>query len=125
MRRTWTIVAVQDVASSLSWYQALLGLEPRPPEHDYFGQVRDDDGTVLLCLHRWGDHDHPSLTSLGNDKPGNGLRGLQVQVQHPEFCCSKSVSRKREKNQRSNSGLENHGDQVQRGSRSSGVALGP
>jgi catechol 2,3-dioxygenase-like lactoylglutathione lyase family enzyme len=73
MRRTWTIVAVQDVASSLSWYQALLGLKPRPPEHDYFGQVRDDDGTVLLCLHTWGDHDHPSLTSLGNDKPGNGL----------------------------------------------------
>jgi catechol 2,3-dioxygenase-like lactoylglutathione lyase family enzyme len=68
VRRTWTIIAVRDVSSSLKWYQALLGLTPSTPEHDYFGQVLDADGTVLLCLHRWGDHEHPSLSS-----PGNGL----------------------------------------------------
>ena len=39
MRRTWTIIAVRDVFSSLKWYQALLGLPPSIPEHDYFGQV--------------------------------------------------------------------------------------
>ena len=73
MRRTWTIIAVRNVFSSLKWYQALLGLTPSIPEHDYFGQVLDADGTVLLCLHRWGDHEHPPLASLENGKPGNGL----------------------------------------------------
>jgi catechol 2,3-dioxygenase-like lactoylglutathione lyase family enzyme len=73
MRHTWTIIAVRDVFSSLKWYQALLGLTASPPEHDYFGQVRDSDGTVLLCLHRWGDHEHPTLSSPENGKPGNGL----------------------------------------------------
>jgi hypothetical protein len=33
----------------------------------------DTDGTVLLCLHQWGDHDHPSLRSPTLAKPGNGL----------------------------------------------------
>jgi catechol 2,3-dioxygenase-like lactoylglutathione lyase family enzyme len=73
MRRTWTIIAVRDVSSSLRWYQALLGLLPTAPGHDYFGQVLDADGTVLLCLHRWGDHEHPPLSSSENGKPGNGL----------------------------------------------------
>jgi hypothetical protein len=43
MRRTWTIIAVRDVFSSLKWYQALLGLTQSTPEHDYFGQVLDAD----------------------------------------------------------------------------------
>jgi catechol 2,3-dioxygenase-like lactoylglutathione lyase family enzyme len=73
MRRTWTILGVRDVAHSLAWYQTLLGLPPRPPAHDYFGQVLDDDGEVLLCLHRWGEHDHPSLRSPDEAAPGNGL----------------------------------------------------
>jgi hypothetical protein len=28
---------------------------------------------VLLCLHAWGAHDHPSLTSADRAEPGNGL----------------------------------------------------
>jgi catechol 2,3-dioxygenase-like lactoylglutathione lyase family enzyme len=43
------------------------------PAHDYFGQIVDTDGTVLLCLHKWGDHEHPSLSSPHLAKPGNGL----------------------------------------------------
>ena len=31
------------------------------------------DGTILLCLHAWGAHEHPSLTSPHDAKPGNGL----------------------------------------------------
>ena len=30
-------------------------------------------GTVLLCLHEWGVHEHRSLTSPESVKPGNGL----------------------------------------------------
>jgi len=73
IRRTWTIIAVGDVTASFKWYQSLLALPPTAPAHDYFGQIVDSDGTVLLCLHEWGAHDHPSLMSPDHAQPGNGL----------------------------------------------------
>ena len=73
MRRMWTIIAVADVPASFKWYQSLLGLPETAPAHDYFGQILDSDGTVLLCLHEWGAHEHPSLTSSEHAQPGNGL----------------------------------------------------
>ena len=73
MRRTWTIVGVSDVPASSRWYQALLGLPETAPAHDHFGQILDSDGTVLLCLHEWGAHEHPSLMSPDQAQPGNGL----------------------------------------------------
>jgi catechol 2,3-dioxygenase-like lactoylglutathione lyase family enzyme len=72
MRRTWTIIGVRDVAGSFRWYQSLLGLPPTAPEHDDFGQILDS-GTVLLCLHAWGAHEHPPLASPDLAQPGNGL----------------------------------------------------
>jgi catechol 2,3-dioxygenase-like lactoylglutathione lyase family enzyme len=73
MKRTWTIIGVRDVPLSFAWYQSLFGQAATAPGHDYWGQVCDADGTVLLCLHQWGSHDHPSLTSPGEGRPGNGL----------------------------------------------------
>ncbi len=73
MKRTWTIIGVADVPQSIKWYQSLLGLPETAPAHDYFGQIVDSDGTVLLCLHEWGAHEHPSLKSPHYAKPGNGL----------------------------------------------------
>jgi catechol 2,3-dioxygenase-like lactoylglutathione lyase family enzyme len=73
MKRTWTIIGVRDVTGSCKWYQALFGHPVTPPAHDYFGQILDSDGTVLLCLHQWGAHEHPSLTSPDRAIPGNGL----------------------------------------------------
>ena len=73
MRRMWTIIAVRDVSASFNWYQSLLGLPKSAPAHDDFGQVLDSDGTVLLCVHAWGAHDHPPLTSPHHAAPGNGL----------------------------------------------------
>jgi catechol 2,3-dioxygenase-like lactoylglutathione lyase family enzyme len=72
MRRTWTIIGVADVARSFAWYQTLLGLPKSAPAHDYFGQILDADGTVMLCLHQWGTHGHPTLTRP-DPPPGNGL----------------------------------------------------
>ena len=73
MRRTWTIIGVGDVPGSFKWYQSLLGLPQTTPAHAYFGQILDSDGTVQLCLHEWGAHEHPSLTSPAHAPPGNGL----------------------------------------------------
>jgi catechol 2,3-dioxygenase-like lactoylglutathione lyase family enzyme len=73
MKRIWTIIGVGDVPGSFRWYQSLLGQPETAPAHDYFGQLLDSDGAVLLCLHQWGAHEHPSLTSPDQAKPGNGL----------------------------------------------------
>jgi catechol 2,3-dioxygenase-like lactoylglutathione lyase family enzyme len=73
MKRTWTIIGVSDVPRSFNWYQTLFGQPQTRPGHDYFGQILDSDGTVLLCLHQWGAHEHPSLMSRDAAVPGNGL----------------------------------------------------
>jgi catechol 2,3-dioxygenase-like lactoylglutathione lyase family enzyme len=73
MKRTWTIIGVRDVPLSFKWYQTLFGQPETAPGHDFWGQIRDSDGTVLLCLHQWGEHEHPSLTSPDKAPPGNGL----------------------------------------------------
>jgi catechol 2,3-dioxygenase-like lactoylglutathione lyase family enzyme len=73
MKRTWTIIGVRDVPLSFKWYQSLFGQPKTAPGHDYWGQILDSDGTVLLCLHQWGSHEHPSLMSPDKAQPGIGL----------------------------------------------------
>ncbi len=73
MKRTWTIIGVGDVPWSFKWYQSLFGQPPTAPGHSYFAQLLDSDGTVLLCLHEWAAHGHPSLMSPDDGRPGNGL----------------------------------------------------
>ena len=73
VKRTWTIIGVADVARSFAWYQTLFGQPLAKPGHSYFAQLRDSDDTVLLCLHEWGAHEHPTLTSPETATPGNGL----------------------------------------------------
>lgn len=73
MKRIWTIIGVADVARSFRWYQTLFGQAPAERAHDYFGQLCDEDGEVLLCVHRWGAHDHPPLADPDKAEPGNGL----------------------------------------------------
>lgn len=73
MKRIWTIIGVRDVPGSFKWYQSLFGQAETTPAHSYFGQILDSDGTVLLCLHEWGAHEHPPLLSPAHATPGNGL----------------------------------------------------
>src|SRR5262245_18661084 len=73
MKRTWTIIGVRDVPASFRWYQSLFGQAETAPGHDYWGQILDTDGTVLLCLHQWGVDEHPPLMSPDEGTPGNGL----------------------------------------------------
>jgi catechol 2,3-dioxygenase-like lactoylglutathione lyase family enzyme len=73
MKRTWTIIGVANVPSSLKWYQSLFGQRETTPAHDHLAQVLDDDGTVLLCMHQWGAHAHPTLSTPDRAPAGNGL----------------------------------------------------
>lgn len=37
-----------------------------------FEVLADQDDTVILCLHKWVEHDHPTISSP-EIQPGNGL----------------------------------------------------
>ncbi len=47
MKRTWTILGVNDVPSSVKWYQSLFGQPETRPHHPDFGQILD--WTELSC----------------------------------------------------------------------------
>ena len=89
MKRTWTIIGVANVSLSLKWYQSLFGQRETTPAHDYWAQVLDADGTVLLCLHQWGAHDHPTLSSPDRhwavDVIGNNLTDATILVATPQI----------------------------------------
>lgn len=54
----------------------------------HFDMILDEDGTVLLCLHQWGAHDHPSLRSADEARPTSGLL-LFFRVQDREGALSR------------------------------------
>ena len=65
------IIAVKDVNESSQWYQAVFDCK-KTHEGDTFSVLVDKNNEVLLCLHVWGEHDHPTMTNP-NITPGNGL----------------------------------------------------
>ena len=71
MIRTELIIGVNDVLKSSKWYQDLLGCTSTHGGHT-FEILADHDGTVILCLHKWGDHEHPTLRT-SETSAGNGL----------------------------------------------------
>lgn len=91
MKRTWTIIGVADVAASFRWYQRLFGQPETAPAHADFGQLLDADGTVLLCLHQWGAHEHPPLTSPDHATPGNGPIWRCPHLEVPPFSWDRAL----------------------------------
>lgn len=71
MTRLETIIAVRDVIKSSKWYQDLLDLKSQHGGEN-FEMLADNNGTIILCLHRWEQDDHPTMKdpSIG---VGNGL----------------------------------------------------
>jgi len=65
------IIAVKDVPASSAWYRQVLGCHSMHGGTE-FDILVDEDGDVLLCLHQWAAHGHPTMqdTSI---TPGNGL----------------------------------------------------
>lgn len=56
---------------------------------DEFDILVNEENEVLLCLHKWGAHDHPTLEKPLNFK-GNGLI-LYFRTKSLERCMQKAV----------------------------------
>ncbi len=71
MVRTEPIIAVEDVEKSSNWYQRLLQCKSGHGGPT-FEILLNEQGEHILSLHKWGEHDHPTLM---NPKVtiGNGL----------------------------------------------------
>lgn len=65
------IIGVSDVEKSSQWYQELLDCH-NSHGGSTFEMLTDSKGEVFLCLHKWGEHEHPTLKSP-EIQPGNGL----------------------------------------------------
>lgn len=65
------IIAVKDVEASSIWYQQLFNFR-RIHGGNEFAVLVSENEEVSLCLHKWGEHHHPTMTDPGIP-PGNGL----------------------------------------------------
>ncbi|WP_118952823.1 VOC family protein [Taibaiella helva] len=68
---TELIIAVSNVRRSAEWYEQLLDCRGSHGG-DTFEVLRNKEERVLLCLHHWGDHEHPTLSDRGIPA-GNGI----------------------------------------------------
>ncbi len=71
MERMDPIIAVKDISVSSEWYQSVLGCTSMHGGA-HFDVLISEKNEVLLCLHKWGDHKHPTMMNSGIT-PGNGL----------------------------------------------------
>lgn len=65
------IIAVNDVESSSKWYLQVFGFK-RIHGGDDFAVLVSENDEILLCLHKWGEHEHPTMMNPGI-APDNGL----------------------------------------------------
>ncbi|WP_257668826.1 VOC family protein [Parapedobacter tibetensis] len=70
MVKAETIIAVKNVPKSSEFYQNLLGCKSEHGGETF--EILTNENTVVLCLHKWGEHEHPTM--LNPEKEiGNGL----------------------------------------------------
>lgn len=65
------IIAVKDVEASAKWYQSIFGCQTKHGGKE-FAVLTFANDEVLICLHKWGEHEHPTMTNP-DITPGNGL----------------------------------------------------
>ena len=65
------IIAVKDVEASAIWYHQIFGFKKMHGGKD-FAVLATEINDIILCLHKWGEHNHPSLTDQALNA-GNGL----------------------------------------------------
>lgn len=71
MIKTDPIIAVNNVKKSTEWYQVLLECKSIH-NGEKFGILMADNNEVIICLHQWGEHEHPTMKDK-NIIAGNGL----------------------------------------------------
>src|SRR3546814_19297585 len=65
------IIAVKDIEASAKWYQHIFGFK-NAHGGENFAVLTSENDDIVLCLHKWGEHDHPSLTEQTKAK-GNEI----------------------------------------------------
>ena len=70
MTKLEPIIGVQDVEKSADWYQNILNLQSSHGG-DSFEMLVNKNSEIILCLHSWEEHGHPTLLEPENN--GNGL----------------------------------------------------
>lgn len=65
------IIAVKGVEASSKWYQIIFGCRSMHDGKEFDILVSEND-EVLICLHKWGAHEHPTMAN-NSIPPGNGL----------------------------------------------------
>jgi predicted enzyme related to lactoylglutathione lyase len=65
------IIAVKDIEISSKWYQSVFNCRSMHGGKEFDILVSEND-EILICLHKWGEHGHPTMTNP-NITPGNGL----------------------------------------------------
>jgi len=65
------IIAVSNVPETSSWYQSVFDCHSAHGEEE-FDVLKTRSGQVFIYLHKWGEHDHPTLKSQ-MAAAGNGL----------------------------------------------------
>lgn len=70
MVRTETIIAVKDVPKSSTFYQDLLNCKSEHGGETF--EILTSENIVVLCLHKWGEHEHPTMLNSEKES-GNGL----------------------------------------------------
>lgn len=65
------IIAVKSIEDSSRWYQSVFGCRSLHGGKE-FDILVNEYNEVLLCLHPWEQHGHPTMVNQGIT-PGNGL----------------------------------------------------
>lgn len=65
-----TIIAVKDIQISKVFYKKILDLKPSHGGDSF--EILKYDEEIILCLHKWGEHEHPRMRHSSNQN-GNGL----------------------------------------------------
>jgi hypothetical protein len=70
MVKTEPIIAVNNVPESSRFYQQLLNCKSEHGGETF--EILTSANNVILCLHKWGEHEHPTMLNA-NKENGNGL----------------------------------------------------
>ena len=71
MTKVDPIIAVKNVEASSKWYQSVFGCKSMHGGSE-FDILITADQEILLCLHAWEQHGHPTMQNR-EITPGNGL----------------------------------------------------